>query len=88
MQPGGDEVLVVARVAEERGVGAVAVRDTWDVLVHAARAELQLGSDRPVRVLDVQIRAQSRAAAEHRVQIQRRRAGVGRDQWVLRNPQL
>ena len=88
MKSGGDDVLVVAWVAEQRGVRAVAVGDAGDVLVHAAGSELQLGSDRPVRVLQVQIRADPWAAAEHRVEIQRRGARVGRDQRVLRNPQL
>ena len=46
--------------------------DAGDVLVHAAGSDLQLRADRPVRVLDVEVRAESRAAAEHRVEIERR----------------
>ena len=69
-------------------VRAIAVGHPRDVLVHAAAADLQLRPDRPVLVVDVQVRADPGSAAEHGVQIQRRGAGVRRDQRVLRHPEL
>ena len=85
MQPADDHALVVARITQQRAVGPVAVADAGNVLMHPAGAELQLRPDRPVRVLHIQVRTDPGAAAEYRIQIQRRRARVARDQRVLRH---
>ena len=76
VQAGDHHVLVVAGVAEQGGVGAVAVLDPRYVFVHPAAADLQLRADRPVGVLDVEVRAPAWAAAEDGVEIQGGRAGV------------
>ena len=88
MQSGDHHVLIVTRIPQQSGVGPIAIRDARHVLVHSAGPDLQFRSHRAIRVGDVQIRTHSRSAAEHRVQIKRRRAGIGRDQRILRHPQL
>ncbi len=88
MQPGDHDVLVVARVAEQRRVAAISVRHSGDVLVHAAAADLQRGPDGPIRVRHVQVRPRRGSAAEHRVQVQRRGPGVGRGQRIGRLAKL
>ena len=87
VQAGDDHVLVVARIAQQRRVAAVRVGHARDILVNAAGAELELRPDRSVRILHVQVRSQARAAAEHRVQIERRRTRIGREQRVLGDAQ-
>ena len=62
--------------------------DAGDVFVYPAAADLQLRADRPVGVLDVQVRPPARAAAEDRVEVQSGGAGVRRDQRVLGHPQM
>ena len=88
MQAGDDDVLVVAGIADNARYvpSPFATRGTssWTPPVPI----LQLRADRPVPVGDVQIGAQAGAAAEHRVEVQRRRTGVGRDQRVLGHAQL
>ena len=79
-------VLVVARVAQQRAVGAIAVGHAWDVLVHSARADLQLRSDRAIPVLHVQIGTDPWAAAEHRIEIEGRRPRIRRRQRILQHP--
>ena len=65
MQPRDHHVLVVARIAQHRAVGAIRVRDPGDVLVHPARPDLQL-RDRPVCICHVQVGAEARPATESR----------------------
>ena len=48
VQARDDHALVVARIAQQRAVGAIAVGDPRDILVHAAGADPQLRSHRPV----------------------------------------
>jgi hypothetical protein len=88
VQAGDHDVLVVARVSENGGVGAVPVGVTRDVLVRTAAADPEFRAHRPVGVAHVQIGSASGAAAEHRIEIQRRRPGVRRDQRVLRYAEL
>ena len=86
VQAGDHHVLVVAGIAEQRAVGAVAVRDPGHVLVHAAGTDLELRPDGAVRVRHVEVGTEPGTAAEHRVQVERRRSGVGRHQRVLGHP--
>ena len=95
MQSRDHDVLVVARIAQQRAVAAVAVGHPGNVLVRCVvrsrsnhGSDLQLRANRAVAVIDVQVRAQPRAAPEHRIEIERRSARVRRAERVLRHPQL
>ena len=76
MQPRDDQVLVVARVADDRR----AVRPTREVLEEAAAFELEL--DAVGRV--VQLLLGHRPGPVDRIQVQRRRAVVARRLWFGR----
>src|SRR5215472_11020212 len=82
MEPGNHDVLVVARVAEKRGVRAVAVADSRHILVYSASPDLECRTYGPVRVGHIEVGAYGRAAPEHRVQIKCRSSGVGRGQRI------
>ena len=85
MKPGDDHALVVPGVAQQCRVSPIAIGYAGDVFVHPGGAELELRSDRPVRVLYVEVGPEAGSASEHRVQVERRCARVGRYQRVLRH---
>jgi hypothetical protein len=76
LQPGDDEVLVVTRVGDVGG----AVTVTRQVLEEAAAGDLELGRALAAASIDghVELEIGQRPAAVHRVEVERRRARVGR----------
>jgi hypothetical protein len=87
VQPGGHQVLVVAGIADQGGVGPVAVGHTGNVLVDSPGADLQPGSHRAVRVGDIENRRDGRSTAEDRVEIERESAAIRGGERVLGNAQ-
>jgi hypothetical protein len=56
--------------------------------VHAPTPDQQFRSHRTVGVCGVQVGAATRSTAEHRIEVERRGAGVRGRQWVLRHAEL
>ena len=80
VQPRDDDVLVIATVADDRGVAGVA----REVLEEAAALDLEL--DPPARRV-VELRASGRPRAVHRVEVEVRVAAVHRSADRERRPQ-
>ncbi len=88
VQSADDDILIVARVAEQRGVAAVAIGRPGQILMHAAGADFQRRAHRSVGVGHVEIWPDAGAAAEDRVKIERGRARVRRRERVRRLTEL